>query len=246
MLFGTNVHSEFLEGLVCKQIPEWALTSNGQRRGKVWEAFRNSHPAIECLSAKEIAAVQGMRRSIESQPKVADLLWGEGLVEQVIFAKDSETGLLLKAKLDKIRGTLRRFIIGDLKTFAFDSTNRRKVSTRIHDAGYAIQAAFYWDMAAAVFEVEPIEWLFVFAQKKAPWNVRCYPLNPNAIEWGRRRYREALRDLRRRLDKNDWTGEGHNQTNCAIDLPGYAYSDDAELAKPRRFDEFEEFAVAEA
>lgn len=244
MVFGTQVHAEFLEGMECRPIPDWALTSNGQRRGNKWEAYRDSHPAIECLNAKEIAAVQGMRRSIESQPRIADLLWGEGIVEQPIFATDSETGLLVKGKIDKIRGNPRRYILGDLKTFAFDSTDRRKVASRIHDSGYALQAAFYWDLAAALFESEPIEWLFVFCQKKAPWNVRSYPLNPNALEWGRRHYQEALRDLKRRLDGGDWTGPGHNDVKTAIDLPAYAYSGDLYESRPRRFEEFEAFSMS--
>jgi hypothetical protein len=242
LVFGTQVHAEFLEGKICTQVPDWALTSNGQRRGKAWDAYREGHAAIECLSAKEIAAVQGMRRSIESQPKIANLLWGEGNVEQAVVAKDTETGLLVKGRIDKIRGDRRKFIVGDLKSFAFDSTDRRKVAARIHDNGYALQAAFYWDLAAAVFEAEPLDFVFVFAQKRAPWNVRAYPLNPNALEWGRRRYCEALQDLSRRLVSGDWVSDGHDDVTNAIDLPPYAYSDDPELSKPHRFEEFDAFS----
>ena len=246
MLFGTNCHAEFLEGKQCTQVPEWALTSNGQRRGGKWEAYRDSHPAIECLSAKEYAAVQGIRRSIDSQDRIANLLWGDGKVELPIFAQDKETGLLVKGKIDKLRILPEGMILPDFKVTCIDVDDPRKVAIKIFEMKYHLQIAFYRDLVTAAFGQTPLSCLLIFAQNKPPYNVRAWTFNDNDIDLGARRYRVALDELKRRLDAGDWFNKArHNELNFGPDgmlLPKWAYTDNPDDNAPVIYSEFEQFS----
>ena len=224
MLFGTNVHAEFLEGKECHQVPDWALTSDGKRYGKKWDAFKAGHPAIDCLSAKEIVTVQGLRASIESQPKIANLLWGEGESEVKIAALHNDTTIPVRGMLDKVRRTGTDYLIADMKVSAIDPCHRFGVSKRIWDFRYYMQAACYVDLATAVYGKPPLDYLFVWCHKEPPYLVRAMPLEPAAIELGRRHNDEALKEISRRHFVGDWTGEGHNDVQeTVIDIPDWAY-----------------------
>ena len=246
MLFGTNCHAEFLEGMTCEAAPEWALTSNGQRRGGKWEAYKESHPAIQCLSAKEFAAVQGIRRSIDSQDRIANLLWGEGPTEQPIFAQDQETGLLVKGKLDKLRILPDGLILPDFKVTSIDTDDDRKVAIKIFEMKYHLQIAFYADLVTAAYGKVPLSCLLIFAQNKPPYNVRAWVFNVNDIDLGRRRYRVALNELKRRLADGDWVYKTrHNELNYGPDgmlLPKWAYTDNPDDNAPVIYSDFEQFS----
>lgn len=244
MLFGTNCHAEFLEGKQCSPVPDWALTSNGQRRGKNWDLYKESHSALECLSAKEIEAVRGMRASIEAQPRIANLLFGEGPVELPLFATDDETGLNVKGKLDKLRKADAGLIIGDLKITSIDVDDGRQVAAKVHAMRYHYQAAFYWDLVAAALDEAPIAFIFVFCSNKPPYTARAWRIDDNALDLGRRRYRVALADLKTRLDTGNWSGERHNSINFGPDgclLPKYAFTDDPGDNTPMPYGEFSDY-----
>ena len=230
MLLGTNIHSQFLEGKQCQQVPDCYLTSNGQRRGKLWEAYRDSHLAIECLNAKEMATVKGLRDSILSQPKIASLLWGEGSSEVKIAAKHEASGLSVRGMLDKVRWHDGEYLIADMKISAIDPTHSFGVSKRIYDFRYYMQAAAYVDLATAVYGMPPLDYLFIWCHKEPPYLVRALPLNPRAIELGRQHNDEALVEIARRLESGDWYGEGHNEvTETVIDVPRYAYENNTPI-----------------
>jgi hypothetical protein len=245
VLFGINCHAEFLEGRKCSQVPPEVLTCNGQRRGKAWDAYKATHGALECLSAKEIAAVQGIRASCEAQPLIANLLWGEGKTELPIFAHDEESGLDVKGKLDKLRVTPGGRILGDLKISALDVDDDRAIKAQIFAMGYMLQLAFYADLIAAAFGEPPVSAVIIFCRNKPPYTARAWQANENDLDWGRRRVRTALDDLRRRLDSGDWTGSRHNQISYGEDnslLPKWAWTDGASDL-PSSFEEFTEFAI---
>jgi len=247
MLFGTCAHGEFLEGRACSMVPAEYLTSNGQRRGKAYEAYRAMHGALECLNAKEMAAVQGIRASCDAQSRVMDLLWGKGPTEVSIFANDEETGLDVMGRLDKWR-KVGCGIIGDLKVTDIDPDDERAIINHVFQMQYVQPAAFYTDLLHAATGERP-EFIFVFARKKPPYTVRLWQPSENDIDLGRRRNRLALLDLRRRLDSGDWTGDRHNRVNAGADgslLPRYAYTDAPGDNPPNTYDEFSEFAISEA
>ena len=247
MLFGTACHAEFLEGKPCSEVPPEYLTSNGQRRGKAWEAYQQMHGALECLSKKEVAAVKGISASLASQPRLANLLWGEGPSEQSIYADDDETGLLLKGRLDKLRETDEGRILVDLKITGLDSDDGRKMAAQILDMAYHQQMAFYYDLVAAAYGEPPVAVVMIFCRDKPPYSARAWIFNDNDIDLGRRRNRKALIDLSARLQSGEWSGERHNRLNAGPEgmlLPKWAYTDSADDNPPPDFSEFTQFATS--
>jgi hypothetical protein len=245
MLFGTACHAEFLEGKQCRAIPPDVLTTNGQRRGKRWELYKESASSLECLNAKEIAAVRGIRASIDSQPRVANLLWGDGPTELSIFADDDETGLKLKGRLDKLRSMADGRVIVDLKITALDPDDPRKIAAQALDMAYHQQMAFYADLVEAAFGDPAAGVVMIFCRAKPPYTARAWIFNDNDIELGRRRNRLALLDLRRRLDSGSWTGDRHNELNAGPEgmlLPRWAYTDDPGDNPPAAYEEFSAYA----
>ena len=226
MVFGSNVHGDFLEAKKCCAVPAVYLTSNGQRRGKMYEDYQDQHPSWECLSPGELEAVEGLRRSITEQPKIANLLWGEGESEVKLAATHAATGLAVRGMLDKVRRSRDAYVIADLKVSAIDPTHEHGVSKRIHEFRYHWQAAAYWDLATAYYGKPPAAFVFIWCHKEPPYLVRALPLDLNAVQLGREQNQDALVELKRRLDADDWFGPGHNEvTETVVDVPDYAYSE---------------------
>jgi len=238
MVFGTQVHANFLEGMECHEIPEWCLTSNGQRRGGKWEAYRESHPAIDCLSKQEMQAVKGIRESILSQSKLANLLWGEGPTEFSIDAVHEETALPVMSRLDKIRVGKQGRILVDLKITAVDVDDEHKVASHCLMMGYHRPLAFYGDMMQALWDDPPIARILIICRKGPPYTARAWSAGHQEIELGRRQNRMALCDLRRRLANDDWSGERHDEINY-FSYPGRVYESENTFMG----DELDEFAA---
>ncbi len=245
LLFGTNCHAEFLEGKPCSQVPPEYLTSNGQRRGKAYEHYAALHGALECLNAKEMAAVGGIRDSLKSQPKLADLIFGEGWTELAVFDHHAETGLDIKARLDKLRKTSGGLILGDFKVTSIDPDDERQVIAKVYEMGYILQLAHYFDMVTAAFGEPPVDAVLVFARNKPPYTVRAWRPSEIDLDLGRRRNRAALLDLRRRLDESDWIGWRHNRINNGPEgslLPKWAFTDDPDDNPPNFAADFAAFS----
>ena len=237
MMFGTQVHAEFLEGKECHEVEAWALTSNGQRRGKNWEAWKAGHAAIDCLSKKEMLAVREIRKSILAQPKLANLLWGDGPTEFSINAVDEETGLPVMSRLDKIRvGKDGSTILVDLKITAVDVDDERKVIAQCLQMGYHRPLAFYGDMMESLWNEPPIERILILGQATPPFVARAWSPGAQEIDLGRRLNRMALCDLQRRLATNNWSGDRHDQISY-FSYPDYAYDTNTFVG-----DEIEEFS----
>jgi hypothetical protein len=244
MLFGTLCHGEFLEGKRCSVVPPEYLTSNGQRRGKAYEGYRSCHGALECLSEKELAAVQGIRASIESQSIVGNVLWGKGPTELSLFATHVATGLQVKGRIDKLRKA-ERLIIGDLKVTSIDVDDERQVIGKVWSMQYIQQAAFYVDLVRVATGKRP-DFLFIFARNKPPYTVRLWQPGDNDLDLGRRRNEAALTDLRRRLDSGDWSGDRTNRINYGPDgslLPRWAFEGGDDMPSISYDNDFAAFAA---
>lgn len=237
MLFGTACHAAFLEGQECHPIPPEVLTSNGQRRGKAWEEYKANASPLDCLSGKEMSAIGGIRHSIQSQPKIANLLWGQGFSEFGIEAEHQETGLPVKSRLDKIRVQKDSRILCDLKITSIDPDDERAVSKHVLAMGYHRALAFYADMMTALFGDDPAGIILVIARATQPFTARMWSPNANDIDLGRRLNRLALRDLANRLESNLWSGERHDSISY-FSFPDYAYDTNTFVG-----DELEEFAT---
>lgn len=238
MELGTQLHAVLLENEPLLIIPYTALTSNGQRRGKNWEAWCDEHPDNHGVLEKDSARIRAMCESCRNEPVIRELLEAEGEVEHTIIWRDDATQLDCRARLDKISRFPNGYIIPDLKSTGIDVTNKQAVEKRIFEGGYHQQAAAYWDAASMLYG-PPIRFVFIFVRNSPPFTARAWYLEEADMDLGRRHNAQALGDLRERLTSNQWNGAYFGQLNLAS-LPKYAWTDDP-LCIQAPYQEFDEY-----
>jgi len=240
MELGSHLHGVLLEGEELVLIPDDVLTKNGQRRGKNWDAWCEEHPNNPGILPKDAQRIQAMIDGCRADPEIASMLGAEGEVEHTIVWEHEETGLPLRARLDKIARYGEPYMIVDLKATNIDVGNQRAVSSKIYEFSYHQQAAHYLDAATLLYGA-PLGFVFLFVRNKPPYNAVAWTLGEQDVELGRRHNRAALLDLRSRLDSSNWRGPRFGQVNTVF-LPGYAYSDDPlglPPAAPEPYDDFD-------
>jgi hypothetical protein len=243
MHLGTILHGHVLERRQIPEIPRDALSASGQRRGKAWDAWCAANNPDDYLTVKDAARVEQMARGLWADPKCASILSAEGRVEQSYAWVDPETGLPLRARLDKVISYNGLTLITDLKTTTVDVTNQRQVGNKVFELAYYRQAAMYCDAVMACEGIVAAGFGFLFVRTKEPFNARFWDLGAEDIAMGRRRNREALMDLARRLDTGDWSGPLAGLENQII-LPRYAYDDTQTEDYGAVFEEFTTFTGA--
>ncbi len=155
--------------------------------------------------------VRGMRDAALEHPKLAKLLTDpRGKAEQSVYWIDEETGVLCRCRPDLWVSD----IILDLKT---TEDARPSVFERsVEKFRYYVQAAFYMDGIAAAEKQGglpeglqvPKHFLFGALEKKAPYLNGVYMLDAEAVEIGRREYREDLNTYAHCLSTGEWPGYG--------------------------------------
>lgn len=221
MDLGTAVHSDLLGGDGWELIPPEVLTSNGRRQGKAWEQFQADNASKLLLLPNDAAKVQAMVASVRAEPMAARLLGMPGPCEESIFWTDKETGLPLKCRPDKRVIFPDDTVVADLKTS--NDPTQSAFQWRMYDLGYHRQAAHYIDGLATI-GIEGPAWVFIVVRNAPPYECRVYELDQEAINFGREINREALIDLAKRLETNNWRGPSWGRCQ-PIDLPKRAYQE---------------------
>jgi exodeoxyribonuclease VIII len=176
------------------------------KEGKEWKANVFDR---EILSCDEMEAVTGMLESIQAHK--AFRLFETGLAEFEIYTEIG--GTPAKAKVDFMNDN---GVIVDLKTT--DDASPRGFSQSVFKYDYALQAAWYIDTArAAGYDIT--HFIFVAVEKTAPYLTAIYQLDDDAIEYGRKQYKEALRIYRECNVTGDWYG--YSDSIETISLPNW-------------------------
>ncbi|MCY1004029.1 PD-(D/E)XK nuclease-like domain-containing protein [Nannocystis pusilla] len=125
---------------------------------------------------------------------------GNGSSEVAITWRDADTGLDLRARLDRLlvrRGSL----VVDLKST--DDPNPEGFARSMYRFGYHRQAAFYCAAAQALHGTLP-RFVFVAVRNEPPHEIAVYELEPEALAIGQHEIRESLDELSRAIRTNDW------------------------------------------
>lgn len=149
------------------------------------EAFyREEHAGKIELSKYDWARAQRAAEALRSEPKLKPIL-AEGQREVAMFAKDAETGVLLKARMDWVTPTVTL----DLKTFTAQRGKSidKAVANAIYYEGYYRQAYFYSLIRALNIGLDPLsgaqkapEFIFAFVESEEPHEVRIRSLRPKS------------------------------------------------------------------
>lgn len=172
------------------------------------------------LEEKHLKTIRGMAKSLAAHPLINPPNKGQGLlngiIESSLIWKDKETGVWLKSRPDAI--PLDTEIV-DLKTAA--DASARGVRSSIADQGYHLQLALVGMGMEAILgrKAEDFHYTLVFVEKTPPFAVNIKPIDPNAIYWGRRELRRAIRTFADCLSKGDWPAYADDMMTAS--LPEY-------------------------
>lgn len=205
MVCGTAFHAWLLEGIKPTQVPSDYLTKVGAMKPGGWDDIAAAFPGIPVLKADEIIGLQYARENCFADPEIRAYLETAGDVEHSLFSVDRETGLPTRVRLDK----LCRFSDGltclDLKYSG--GVDDRWIEKQVTGMAYYSQAGMYWEHVEKAYE-RPKSWVFLFAQNDPPYTARLKLLLEADVELGIRHTHVSLRDLKTRLETNNWRGEG--------------------------------------
>lgn len=183
-------------------IEEWSRLSDGKT----------------VISQSEFGSIKAMRDAAMSSDMVRMAL-SAGKPEQSLFWKDEETGVWLRCRPDFLP-TVPRFV-PDFKTARSAHPNDFRRSTK--EFGYHIQAAHYLDGIEQVTGTKPDAFFFIVQEKTAPYLVSLCTLDEEAMLWGARLARRAIRIFAHCLDTGRWPG--YDGGVSTIGLPGWAVAE---------------------
>lgn len=173
-------------------------------------------PSRYTLDGDYFIACQKMRESIYARITSSALLTGPGEVELSVVWRDAATGVLCKARFDRLSTRFRT--IADLKTTT--DASEREFARSIYTYGYHRQGAFYLDGATAA-GIEADHFAIIPVEKDAPFATATYRLTEGAIDAGRDQLRGLLALYAQCLETNTWPAYPDEVRD--VSLPDYAW-----------------------
>lgn len=226
MAMGSATHSAILEPeSFAKQYV--TLPAGKDRRSAEYKALCAAHGADNVLVSADASQIGAMQSAVRANPVANKWLYQEqGRNELSVYAKDPETGILVRCRFDRL---LDRGFSPDLKTTT--DASPRGFSNAIAKYGYAFQAAFYMDVYYWTTGDVLDGFGFIAVESKAPHNVMCYRLDDESIAVGREQYRSALNIYANCLESGVWDGYDGASEEQMIGLPFWALeqSDSVEI-----------------
>jgi hypothetical protein len=218
-MIGRAVHTLVFEPQKFGQ--EYAIWTDGDRRGKAWESFKAERAGATILKAAEADECAAMADAVRQNPLVQPYLDG-GVFEQAIFWTDAETGIDCKGKPDWQHRGLG--VVLDLKTAR--STEARRFGTEAARMGYHLQLAHYANGIEAACGWKPQRQLLVAVEKSAPYDVAVFEIGPDEVWIAAQDLRDLLHQLKECTEAGRWPGR-YTQEQALL-LPAWITNSDDE------------------
>lgn len=217
MIMGSAVHAAILEpDLFPTEVIESPEFDRRTKVGKAeYEAFQAANKGRIVLAPEDYATCLAIRDAVHTHPVAAGLLQG-GRAEQSFYAIDAETGELIKCRTDYMHDS--GAMIVDVKTTEDASPNGFGKSAA--NFRYPIQTAWYNGVLDAAFGEHPENWVFLAVEKKPPYAVGLYFMEPDILA---RAEIAARRDFLRIVEhrrSGEWPDYGMQPMPLA--LPGWS------------------------
>lgn len=225
MNFGSAYHAMVLEpGLFEKHYHIWSGKPRNTKEGKGdYEAALAVVGGDEgrLVRQGDLAEMRAMHTALRRETRTRKLVCVAGSFEACIVWRDEPTGMMCKARLDKLLPEPFDIIL-DLK--AVRSASPVDFAKSAADYGYDIQAGFYTDGVKAATGRD-CRFFFIPQEKEAPYLSSVVDATderhqPMAAEVGRHKYRQALERLADALASDRWPGYGDEPH--ALALPVWA------------------------
>lgn len=165
---------------------EWAKGLNGK----------------QAVTVDDYRTIQDMKEAVLTHPFAYQLL-KEGISETTLIWKDEETGLLCKARPDRIPDGNKGVIL-DLK-----STNNAAKNSFQSDCvkfGYAREGAIYLEGLARLTGALYTDLIFacIAVEKEPPYRCEVYTIEPDFLEWGYAEFHRLIQIEKKCRDANFW------------------------------------------
>ena len=205
---GHAVHSMVLGiGLGVVAIPDELLASNGAASTKEAKSFiAEARLAGQVpLKADVVDECKAITESVLAHPVARKLLEIPGKSEQSLFAEDKESGVWLRARIDRLPDqNPNPTTIIDLKTAV--SADPRDFGRSAAEYGYDIQSEFYQHVLKLARGDWETNFRFIVVEKSAPYLVSVIELDSEYASIGRQRMGRAIDLYAECVESGEWPG----------------------------------------
>lgn len=188
-----------------------------------WAQFGAANAGKRFVDAETVQKVEAMRDALLAHPSAGEWFRSKGANEVSLVWGDESTGVICKARIDRVGYVGEWPIVGDVKTAR--SAARRAFERSIIDYGYHVQAQHYLaglQALAPIPEGQPFRRFCFFAvETEPPHCVAVWELDESALvaaEQDRQRY---LRTWRQCVESGVWPGYGDGID--LVSLPPWAF-----------------------
>lgn len=215
MIFGGAFHAKILEPLffeatyaVMPKFPGHHSSTIHKNAKTEWtEANIEKVP----LTRDESVRLEGMHKAVLEHPTTAALLTGKGRNEFSVAWNDKESGLLMKARIDRLTRVSAKVIDATLAGNVVCIVDFKKTSKfhqferEVTKYGYHGQCAMYKDGIETLEPGTDVIPLLAVVQDDEPYDVKVYTMT-DAVDHGGRLYRRCLNSLVCGRRENHWPG----------------------------------------
>lgn len=216
-VLGTVIHTAILEPDILdssyKVLPDLDLRTKAGRAER--DAFKAAHPGATIITVDQLATAKAVRDAVRRHPLARRLL-SAGRAEQSFFARDPETGAVIKCRTDWFNEGAGMIV--DVKST--DDASPQAFAKSCFNYRYYVQPPWYQRVLRTQFGEAPPWWVFLAAEKQPPYKIGLYFPRPDDIELGAR---IAERDFKRILEckaTGQWPDYGTEVR--PLELPGWA------------------------
>jgi len=212
MELGSAIHAALLEPAKF-EAQYLLLREKIDRRTKegkaAWEAAQAEARGRTILRDDDVATVEGIRAHMKASAMAQVLLGAEGPVESSFLWKDPNTGLLVRARPDKIvrlkRAGVEEDWIVDLKSCADAAPDA--VAGDIVRRRYYLQAALYTRIISDVLG-RPHRFAFLFWEKQPPYALSVVQLSEGWMEAANSAVDRLLALYHQCVERDQWPDYG--------------------------------------
>ena len=194
------------------------------KEGKAkWAEFKAAHPHEHFVDVQMHAQIQGMTNALHRHPTAREFLSGDGFNELSIVWVEKETGVLCKARLDRVAPINDWPTLGDLKSTK--DASRRAFERSVASYGYHVSAAHYLDGLETLKPVpagNPFRRFMWFAvESSPPYCAAVYEITDEALAQGVEDRNRYLRKWKECTESGEWPGYPVGVEYAG--LPAWAY-----------------------
>ena len=209
MEIGSAIHCAVLEPEIYSA--EYAVIDCEGQRSAIYKAACKDRAASNVLTQAEGDRVSGMHDAVYGYKPSRIIMDLPGRNELSVYAKDPETGVLVKCRFDRL---LDCGIAADLKKTR--DARPDAFTKAIDNYRYYVQAAFYMDVYKWATGETLQAFKFIAIEESAPHGCRVYPIDELSIEFGRMAYRTALNTYADCLAKDNWPAYAEEEQEIGI------------------------------